>query len=328
MQVEDVAVTIDVHAHYYPRAYLDAVSRLTEGDVSSWTMGVRRLLTTKIAPERRMVDIDSHIEDMDRAGVDMQVLSLSIPHAYFDDETVAVELARTANDALAEACTRDPSRFKAFATLPLPHVDAALAELDRATGALGLHGVTLGANVKGRHLDDEAFLPLYQEIARRDLTIFLHPMIPPGQEEMVDWDLSASVGFLVDSTLAVLRLAYRGVFEQHPALKFIVPHLGATLPYIMDRVDSSYRTRPENRVHIPHPPSHYLKRLYYDSVNFHPAAWSCALESFGAEHIVLGSDYPFPIGSMERSIERVEALDITPQQREAIYSGTALTLLR
>src|SRR5581483_11092240 len=151
-------VKIDVHAHFYPRAYLDAVARLTEGDTSPWTLGVRRLLAAKIAPERRMVEIDAHIEDMDRAGVDMQALSLSIPHAYFDDESVAVELARIGNETLAEVCAKHPSRFKAFVTLPLPHVDAALKELDRATATLGLHGVTIGANVKGRHLDDEAFL--------------------------------------------------------------------------------------------------------------------------------------------------------------------------
>ena len=152
---------IDIHSHFYPREYLQALDRLTEGDTSPWTVGVRKLLTLKIAPDRRMVDIQAHIEDMDSAGVDVQALSLSIPQVYFDDERVAVELARVSNDTLAETCAKYPSRFRGFAVVPLPHTDAAIKELDRAINTLGLHGVTLGANVKGRHLDDESFLPLY-----------------------------------------------------------------------------------------------------------------------------------------------------------------------
>jgi predicted TIM-barrel fold metal-dependent hydrolase len=321
-------VKIDVHAHFYPKRYLAALLRLTEGDSSPWTLGVRKLLVTKIAPDRRMVEIEAHLEDMDRAGVDLQVLSPTIPHPYFDDQPLAVELAKVSNDALAEVCARYPARFKGFAVLPLPHAEAALAELARAINSLGLHGVVLGANVKGRHLDDESFLPVYREINRRKLTIFLHPMIPPGQEEMADYDLSAAVGFHLDTTLATLRLVYRGVFEENPDLNFIVPHLGAMIPYVWDRINSSYRTRPEAQLHVKRPPAEYLTRLYYDSVNFHPAAWRCALETVGVDRIVYGSDYPLPIGSMERGIALVDALDITPERREMIYSGTAARLLR
>lgn len=319
---------IDVHSHFYPKAYLDALEELTQGDSSPWTLGVRKLISTKIAPERRMVDIDAHLEDMDKYGVDVQALSLSIPHPYFDDEAVAVELARVTNDSLAEVCARYPKRFKALAVLPLPHLDAAFKELDRAICDLGLHGVTLGANINGVHLDDERFLPLYREMNRRRLTIHLHPMMPPGQEEMGDYDLSAAVGFLMDTSLAVLRLIYRGVVEENPDLNFIVPHLGGVIPYAWDRIDNSFRTRPEAKLHISRPPADYLKRLYYDSVNFHPPAWQCALQTFGVERIVYGSDYPLPIGSMERPIACIEALDITPEQREMIYSGNAQRLLR
>ena len=319
---------IDIHSHFYPNQYLKTLSRLTEGDSSPWALGVRKLLTAKIAPNRRMVEIDAHLEDMDRAGVDAAVLSLSIPHVYFDDEHVAVELAKITNDALADTCAQHPTRFKGFAVLPLPHVDAAIKEMDRAINTLGLHGVTLGANVQGRHLDDESFLPLYREINHQRLTIFLHPMIPPAQEEMADYDLSAAIGFLLDSTLATMRLVYRGVFEENRQLNFIVPHLGALLPYVWDRIQISHRTRPEAQEYITQPPAVYLERLYYDSANFHQPAWHCAMETVGAERIVYGSDYPFALGSMERAIACIEALDITPEQREMIYSGHAQQLLR
>jgi aminocarboxymuconate-semialdehyde decarboxylase len=319
---------LDVHSHFYPKAYLERLEQLTAGDSSPWTLGVRKLLSTKIAPDRRMVDIGAHVEDMDRSGVDVQALSLSVPQVYFDDERVAVELARVTNDALAEVCARHPGRFKGFAVLPLPHTEAAIRELERATGQLGLHGVTLGANVKGRHLDDEGFLPLYREINQRRLTIFLHPMIPPGQEEMADYDLSAALGFLMDSSLATLRLVYRGVFEENPDLNFIVPHLGAVILYAWDRINRSYATRPEAQLYIKRPPADYLKRLYYDSVNFHPPAWLCAAETIGYEQIVFGTDYPFPLATIDDAIACIEELPVTPQQREMIYSGTALRLLR
>jgi aminocarboxymuconate-semialdehyde decarboxylase len=275
-----------------------------------------------------MVDIQAHLDDMDSAGIDVEALSLSIPHAYFDDERVATELATIVNDTLAETCARYPDRFKAFAVLPLPHVDAAVRELDRAVNTLGLHGITIGANIKGRHLDEEGFLPLYREINRHRLTVFLHPMMPPGQEEMEDFDLSAAVGFILDSTLATLRLVYRGVFDENPDLRFIVPHLGAMIPYVWDRIQTSYRTRPEARVHIQHDPGMSLQQLYYDSVNFHPPAWLCAMATVGVDHIVLGSDYPFALGSMERAIACIDNLDVTNDQREMIFSGTALQLLR
>ena len=319
---------IDIHSHYYPKSYLETLDRLTQGDTSPWALGVRKMLTAKIVPNHRMTDLDAHLDDMDQAGVDMAALSLSMPHVYFDDEGVAVELAKITNDALADTCARHPDRFKGFAVLPLPHVDAALNELDRAINTLGLHGVTLGANIKGRHLDDENFLPLYREIDHQRLTIFLHPMIPPGQEEMADYDLTAAVGFLLDSTLAIMRLVYRGVFEENRRLNFIAPHLGALLPYIWDRIETSHRNRPEAQTYIKQSPAAYLQRMYYDSANFHQPAWTCALETVGVERIVYGSDYPFSLGSMTRAIDCIEALDITSQQREMIYSGHALQLLR
>ncbi len=318
---------IDMHAHFYPKRYLDTLQQLTEGDATPWAQGVRKMLNAKIAPNRRMVDIHAHLEDMDRAGVDMEVLSLSMPHVYFDDLDTAVELAKITNNEIAEICAQHPTRFKGFAVLPLPHMDATLAELDRAMNTLGLHGVTLGANIKGRHLDEEAFLPLYQELDHQRTALFLHPMIPPAVEEMADYNMSAAVGFLVDSTLATLRLAYRGVFEENPHLNCIVPHLGAVLPYAWDRIETSYHSRPEAQTYIAKPPTDYLSRLYYDSANFHLPAWHCMMETVGVEQIVLGSDYPFALGSKERAIECIEALDITPAQRELIYCGNAQQLL-
>ncbi len=318
---------VDVHAHLYPPRYLEAVERLTAGSSSPWTDAVRRILTNKIAPNARMTEVAQRIEAMDEAGVDVQILSLSIPHAYFDDPAVAVALASLTNDLLAEVKAANPARFRAFAVLPLPHVDASLHELDRALGPLGLDGVTLGANIGGRHVDDPAFAPVYEALDARSALLFLHPMIPPGQEDLADYDLSSSVGFHLDTTAAVLRLVYSGIVRRSPGMHVIVPHLGAFIPYVWDRIESSYRTRPEAQEHIDEPPTAYLRRMYYDSVNFHRPAWDCALATVGAERLMLGSDYPFALGSMTKAVAVIDDLPIDAEAREAIFGGTVMSLL-
>jgi aminocarboxymuconate-semialdehyde decarboxylase len=182
---------------------------------------------------------------MDRAEVEIQALSLSVPMSYFQDESDAVEAAQIVNDSLAEICARYPTRFKGMASLPLPHTDAALKELDRAINSLGLHGVGLGANARSAHLDDARILPVFPEIDRQRLTVFLHPAVPPGLEEMLDYELWVTTGFLMDSALATLRLANQGVFAENPNMSFIVPHLGTFLLSGLDRVAGN--RRPQGR---------------------------------------------------------------------------------
>jgi predicted TIM-barrel fold metal-dependent hydrolase len=324
-----VIVIVDVHAHFYPPVYVDKLVQLTGADNSTWGKGVQHLLNTRIKVNRPMYDIEAHLAAMDEAGVDIEALSLGIPHCYFEGAKDAEEMARIANDGLAEVCARYPQRFKAYATLPFPYTDASLRELDRAINTLGLHGATIGANVRGHHLDEESFVPVYAEMGRLKLGLFMHPMIPPAQEEMLDYNLSSGVGYLLDSTLAVLRMAYRGVFAENPDLQFIMPHLGTILISAWERVASSLRPGPGANAQIDRPVDEYLSRLYYDGVNFHVPAWHCAIETFGAEQIMYGSDYPF--GSADRMQivkDIIEGLDITPEQRELIYSGNALKVLR
>lgn len=316
----------DIHAHLYPKAYLDLLGRVIRNDSSTWAQGVAFLLEERMVPNRRMWDVEAHIEDMDANGVEMEVLSLSTPMAYFAEEKDAVEAARIFNDSLAEICAKYPKRFKAFASLPLPHTDASLKELERAIDTLGLHGIGLGANAlhAHAHVDDERVLPVYPEISRRGLTVFLHPAVPPGVEEMYDYEMWVSAGFLMDSTLAVLRLANKGVFEQNSGMKFVVPHLGTFLLAGIDRVAGQRPAQVEGG----RPVRDYLQGLYYDSITANPAFWDCAVRTVGLDHIVFGTDYPFgrPDG-VARGIERIKNLPISDAEKEAILSGTTDRLL-
>jgi aminocarboxymuconate-semialdehyde decarboxylase len=315
---------VDIHSHFYPKDYLTLLSRVIENDGSPWGCAVSRLQETRHTVDPRMFDISAHIDHMDRAGIEMDALSLSIPHVYFDDEAESVEAARIVNDTLADLCARYPARFKALAVLPLPHADAALKELERAIDNLGLHGATLGGNIKGRHLDDERFLPVYREMNRRKLAVLCHPMIPPGMEEMADYALAPAVGYLLDSVLGTLRLVYAGVFDENPDLKFIVPHLGTYLVSAWDRIAAP---RPDAGG-LKDPLPVVLRRLYYDAVNLHRPTWDCALQTIDVGHVVFGTDYPFtPEGSAERGIALINGLGITDEQRERIFHGTADALL-
>jgi predicted TIM-barrel fold metal-dependent hydrolase len=319
---------IDVHAHYYPPAALEVLERAYARPTTQREEGARKIIQTKIRPTPAMYQLDDRLELMDRAGVDMQVLSVSIPQTYHADRATAVGLAQAANDGTAEACRKYPNRFKGFVNLPLPHVDAALDELARAVDQLGLHGVVLGGNVLQEPLDKPALAPVFDEINRRNLALFIHPMVPCGIECMQEYDLAAAVGYPMDSCLAALRLVYSGTCERCPNLRPILCHAGGYLPFQWERLDTSYNTRPEARQRIPKSPTEYLKRFYYDNANFHVPALRCALETVGVGQLMLGSDYPFGLGDVHKMISSFEALGLGAEDRARVESGNALSVLR
>jgi predicted TIM-barrel fold metal-dependent hydrolase len=319
---------VDVHAHYYPPDYLGVLQRVFARPVNAREEGVRRILDTKIRPTPAMYQLDDRLAEMAQHDVDQQVLSVSIPQAYHGDRATAVAMAQAGNDGTAEACRRYPDRFKGFASLPLPHVAAALDELARAIDGLGLHGVVLGGNVLLEPLDSPEFAPLFDEISRRNLALFIHPMIPCGMEGMREYDLAAAVGYMMDSCLAALRLEYSGTCERCPNLRPILCHAGGYLPYQWDRLDTSYHTRPEARLRISQPPTAYLRQFYYDNANFHVPALRCLVETVGASQLVLGSDYPFGLGDVAKMVSSYQVLGLPPSVQAGVESGTALALLR
>lgn len=326
---------VDIHNHYYPKAYLDVLERVVRNEKSAWAEGARSMKDNQFQSHAGMTDIQKHIDDMDEAGVETEVISLSVPMSYFAEEKDAVEGAKVFNDSLAEICARYPKRFKAFASLPLPHTDASLKELDRAINTLGLHGVGFGANAKhaNAHLDDPRIMPVYPEINRMKLTIFLHPALPPGIEESMDYGLWVAAEFLWDSTLATLKLANAGVFAQNPDMNFIVPHLGNFLLAGIDRVAGQGQRYPSpgaKPAKMEKTVKEYCLGLYYDSIINNPAFWDLAVATVGLDHIVYGTDYPFVDGvaGVKRNIARINSYDITDAQKEAIFGGTVDKLLR
>jgi aminocarboxymuconate-semialdehyde decarboxylase len=324
--------TLDLHTHHYTPAYFDAV-RASGGDYSFGTDPTGRDIITLrgarffgVTPA--MTDLTARLAAMDAAGIDVAVLSLSTPNVFFLPAPEQPGLARRMNDAYAEAMAAHPDRIKAFASIPMDHPDAALAELHRAVGELRMNGVVLLSNIAGRPLTDPAYRPFLAEADRLRLCILLHPMLPAaGQESLREFVLGPIVAFPFDTTLAVARMCYAGVFREFPRIRWIVAHAGGAIPWLLERLDNGYRDFAENREHIDQLPSFYLKRLYYDTVTFNPHPLTMLRDLFGADRLVLGSDFPHLLGAIDRAVPSITSLPIPEPEQARILGGTARSIL-
>ncbi|HMG73910.1 MAG TPA: amidohydrolase family protein [Pyrinomonadaceae bacterium] len=322
---------LDLHTHYYPPIYFEKIRDLPSEFSFDKSPSGQTIIKYRgarffgVTPP--MTDVAKRLEDMDRVGIDVEVVSLSTPNVFFTDAEHQPEIARMTNDAYAELIARYPARFKGFASIPMDAPDAALKELHRAIDELKLNGVILLSNIGGRPLTSPEYRPFFAEANRLKLCILLHPMLPGNTAPFREYVLGPIVGFMFDTTLAVARMCFDGMLRAFPDIRWIVGHLGGAVPYLMERMDNGWRDFPECRANIDDLPSTYLKRLYYDTVNFNPHMLKMVREMIGADRMVLGSDYPHLLGSIERAVSSIESLDIPDDEKQRIFEGTALSIL-
>jgi aminocarboxymuconate-semialdehyde decarboxylase len=320
---------IDVHNHFYPPEYLDAlrsgdsVVRVTidaegnpclhyPGDYNVAVVGHRDIVYRQLVLERE--------------GVDTQIITLTTPGTHVEPPARAVRLARLVNDAFAEIVRERSPRFSALATLPLCAPEDSVTELTRAMTELGLPGAMIFSNVNGVALTDERFEPLYAEADRLGAVLHIHPTDPVGVEAMTDYWLMPLVGFLFDTTLAAAKLVFAGVPERYPRIKWVLSHLGGAIPYLAERLDRGWSAFADCRVQISKPPSEYLRQFYFDTVNFDVNALRLAVDFAGASRILAGSDYPHQIGSIPLMKESLGALRVSQAERAMILGGNARKL--
>jgi aminocarboxymuconate-semialdehyde decarboxylase len=322
---------IDFHNHYYPPAYLDALrSGPSAVRVAIDEDGNPRLYYPgdyNIAV-RGHRDIDYRERVLEERGVDTQVLTLTTPGTHVEAPETAARLSRLVNDAFARVVEAKRGRFQALATLPLNDPEASAKELQRACRELHFRGAMLFGNVNGVALSDDRFRPLYEVANDLEAVLYIHPTSPAGVEAMMDFWLMPLVGFLFDTTLAAAKLVFSGVVERFPRIRWVLCHLGGAIPYLAERLDRGYHAFAECRAQIQRPPSEYLRQFYYDTVNFDPRALKLAIEFAGVERVLAGSDYPHQIGSIERMLESIGALDLAEADKDAILGGNAARLLR
>jgi predicted TIM-barrel fold metal-dependent hydrolase len=277
---------VDVHAHYHPRSYRDALDAMP-----GW--GGARAFGGSRHPDSDDEDqVQKRLQMMDDAGVGLQILSPAAGWApYSNDAATSIAAAKIVNDRQAELISRHPTRFKGLVSLPLPHVDASLSELRRGLDELGFVGVNIHCSVLDQSPAEDQFLPLYEEIDRRGSIVFFHPAGNGARSPLVtEWNLSSAVGTSIEDTLVALHFIGRRIPERFPQIRFIVPHLGGPIAMLLQRLDNQFSMQQNN---LPEPPSVTARRFYYDTVGHgSPAALHCAVKAFGADHVLPGSDYP------------------------------------
>jgi aminocarboxymuconate-semialdehyde decarboxylase len=318
---------IDVHDHFYPPAYLDALAK-DPGNIRVTYDAERNPLLHYPGDYNIAVrghrDIEYREQVLAEHGVDRQIISMTTPGTHVEAPRRAVTLARLVNDAFAEIARERSRRFGALGTLPLNDPRASAAELERCLGPLRFRGAMLFANVNGVALADERFWPVYEVANAHGAILHIHPTSPVGVESMTEYWLMPLCGFLFDTTLAAAHLVFAGVVERFPRIRWVLSHLGGAIPYLAERLDRGYRAFKECRARIDRPPSDYLKRnFWYDTVSFDPAALALAIHFAGAEHLLAGSDYPHQIGSIPLMLESIRALQISEDDRAKIFGGTA-----
>ncbi|HWD57032.1 MAG TPA: amidohydrolase family protein [Stellaceae bacterium] len=276
----------DVHAHYLPRRFSDYMGERYWPPVGKPTRTGLACHPFSDLPE----DISGRFDLMDAAGVGRQVLSPHWP-PYLPDEAQGVHAIKLLNDGYAELAHQHPDRLSSYVMLPLPHIDASLKEMARGFDQLGCVGVNMNIVCLGDSIGHEKFEPIYAEMNRRNAILFVHPAGSGIQSPMInDWNYRASVGTSMEDAVFVLHMIARQIPHRYPNIKFIVPHLGGPIPMLLHRLDQQGQRDQPN---LAEAPSVTAKKFYYDTVCYgSKAGFCCALEAFGDDHLVTGSDYP------------------------------------
>jgi aminocarboxymuconate-semialdehyde decarboxylase len=328
------APTIDVHCHLAtPEAgELLAPHKRSQDDPYMYYMGQDSHDQNSVMFPTIKGALGNHeqrIEDMDAMGMDIQGLSTFVSeYGYWAPPNVAADAARLQNDHLAEAVADMPDRFALFgATVPLQDVDRAIAEMDRAVDELGFKGLQIGGNVNGNNLDEQRFRPFWQAVAAKGIPVIIHPDGYQESHRFGDYFMTNCIGNPLETMVASHRMIFSGLFEELPDLKVILLHGGGYLPFYTSRADHTWDVRPETRVHIPdHPPSYYMKKLYYDTMVFQPQYLAHLVNVVGSDRIMAGTDHPFDMGDEDPLglIDRTEGL--TDDERVAMKGGNAAKL--
>jgi predicted TIM-barrel fold metal-dependent hydrolase len=310
---------VDVHAHYIPKNFSDFM-----GDRFPPRVGVpgeRGIARHPVSDSP--TDISGRLELMDAAGVERQVLS---PHRppYLADRAECVKAVGMLNDGYADLAHRYPQRIASYVMLPLPHIDDALREMERGLDQLGCVGVNMHISCLSRSVAETEFEPIYAEMNRRGAILFVHPAVTGICSPFItDYGYTGSVGTSLEDATFVLHMIAKQIPHRYPRIRFIVPHLGGPIPMLLNRLDQQGQRDHPN---LAEAPSLTAKKFWYDTVCYgSKAAFACALEAFGADHLVTGSDYPVlqDYEAYKETFSYIERLGLPPADLDKILHHNA-----
>ncbi|RSN61695.1 amidohydrolase [Streptomyces sp. WAC 04229] len=328
------APTVDVHAHVLLPEVEALVAGLPGHDEAKEldarrngpaALAVSGLMVRERIP--RLTDAAVRLAAMDAQGVDVQLVSPSPSHYhYWADEDTAEKLYRLTNEATAAHCSAAPDRLRGLGLAPLQHPEQAVRALDHALQQ-GLAGVEISSHAPGRELSDPAYEPFWTRAGETGALVFLHPFGCTLDERLDRWYLSNTVGQPVENAVALSHLIFSGVFDRHPDLRLIAAHGGGYLPTHIGRSDHAWSARSDAGAGCAHLPSSYLERLYFDSLVHDPHVLRELIRVAGADRVLLGSDFPFDMGT-EDPVGALRSAGLSEADFHAVRGGNAAALLR
>jgi predicted TIM-barrel fold metal-dependent hydrolase len=320
---------IDTHCHLSSEGLAQTISKHTPYqlyiDRDKHTMGTAQGVNMTLLNE------DERICDMDEWGIDANVISVGT-YTLFTEEQLSprqmrLKLSQVVNDYLASICQRYPKRLMAFADISLPLGDDAIKEMIRSLNELHLEGIGLLTSFDGKYLDSPEFKTFFEEANRLKATIFVHPFLTPSSQGLMEMDMYRVVGFPAETSTTFCRMAYSGFIEKYPHITFILSHVGGAIPFLWQRINTTYESYSGNDGSLSHPPTDYLKRCYYDTALSDTESLMLAFKRIG-DHLMLGTDYPFSKKHVTRTLSVINAMDVSDEIKNKIFGGNALSLLK
>ena len=326
--------TIDVHAHILNEDTMQMIAREAPSLGVKLTPIDEEFAVFEIAGvaykpyPRGAWDLEARFKDMDTAEVDMHVLS-NTPQTflYNTDASLNATVAALQNDQIAKHVKDHPDRFRGLATLPMQAPDKAAAELTRSMTRLGLKGAQIGSNINTKNLDDPSFEPVWAAANAHKALMMVHPTQVAGMDRYKNYYLNNLIGNPLDSTIAVASVVFGGVVERHPRIKWFFVHGGGMAPWQAGRFAHGWQVRPEPKVHLKHHgPEKALATLYYDTILHAQPQLECLVSLVGSDRVVLGSDYPYDMGTLECA-RQVKALKVSDADKKKILTDIPLKLI-
>lgn len=326
-------LTVDIHCHVHvPEADTMAEGQWKVEDIHAVHFAndlTRRLNVQQNADLMpRLTQPELRLAEMDACGVDVQAISPAPWHyGYWLDPDLARSISRVVNDRMAEIAAGHPDRFAPMCTVPLQNPEMAVAELERCHREHGMRGVEISTNVNGAELTRVGLEPFFAKVEELDMLVFMHPIGTSEGRRMGDHYFTNLIGHPLESTLAIGHLVFDGYLERFPGLKVCVAHGGGYLPGYWGRFDHPYPTREDVHGTLPNPPSHYLKKLYFDTVVFTEMQLRHMIEAWGADRVVMGTDYPYdmaepdPVGFVD------SVAGLSEEDKALVRGGNAARLL-
>ncbi len=330
------SLVIDLHCHYL-NPVVNAKTKHLNAAQYDPTVIFANALTNETNVKQmatrapKLTGVTERLKDMDKMGVDMQAVCPAPYHFfYFTEAAYGAELAREVNEGIAKVVADTPDRFVGLGSVPLQNAELAVRELDHAVKNLGLRGVEICTNVNGKNLTDPS-LGLDKFFARCEelgILIFMHPLGYTQADRLTNHYFNNVIGNPLDSTVAVSHLIFDGVMARHPKLKVLVAHGGGFIAHYWARMDHAWRARADTKTVIKRKPSSYLKKFYFDTITHDPVMLGRLIEQYGADHVVLGTDYPYDMADDHPLDTLAQVAKLPKESHRLIAGGNAARLLK